>query len=89
MSAASNVDLLMLPRVFACNVRYAVAICKGGIFFIVLGIMLVVDRLPGNIGRAAIWSVFSTQSNDFALGLPIFNVRAVHFVWPAVNLSFL
>ena len=54
---------------------YAVAICKGAIFFVVLGVMLVVDRTKGRIGRAAIWSVFSTQSNDFALGLPIFQVN--------------
>lgn len=53
---------------------YAVAICKGSIFFVVLGVLLLVDRKVGRTGRAAIWSVFSTQSNDFALGLPIFQV---------------
>ena len=52
----------------------AVAICKGGLFFIVLAALAVIDKKEGKVGRAAIWSVFSTQSNDFALGLPIFQV---------------
>jgi len=64
--------LLVTPE--AWTFLYAVAICKGGIFFVVLIVSLIVDRRKGGIGRAAIWSVFSTQSNDFALGLPIFNV---------------
>lgn len=51
---------------------YAVLICKGGLFLLVLVGVIVTDRERGFLGRAAIWAIFSTQSNDFALGLPIF-----------------
>ena len=64
----------------AWHFLYAVAICKGAIFFIVLGVVIGVGRTKDKIGRAAVWAVFSTQSNDFALGLPIFNVSCC-FEW--------
>jgi hypothetical protein len=64
--------LIVTPDAF--TFLYAVLICKAGLFVLVLVGLLIFDRSKGVIGRAAIWAVFCTQSNDFALGLPIFEV---------------
>ena len=39
--------------------------------FLVTVILTVIISRPFNIGRAALFGIFTTQSNDFALGLPI------------------
>ncbi|KOX79026.1 hypothetical protein WN51_10074 [Melipona quadrifasciata] len=48
----------------------AVLIAKSFVFFIVLGISLVIKR-PSNPGCAALFAIFTTQSNDFAIGYPM------------------
>lgn len=53
---------------------YSVLISKVCIFTLILVLVLLVDRARGHIGRAAISAVFCTQSNDLALGIPIFMV---------------
>jgi len=53
---------------------YAVLISKSCVFFMILFLGLAVDRARGRVGRAAISAVFCTQSNDFAMGIPIFQV---------------
>ena len=58
----------------AWDFLYAVIISKTTVFLAILVLVLCVDRARGRIGRAAISAVFCTQSNDFALGIPIFQV---------------
>ncbi|XP_076756400.1 integral membrane protein GPR155 homolog anchor [Xylocopa sonorina] len=48
----------------------AVLLAKSCIFFIVLGVSLVIKR-PSNPGCAALFAIFTTQSNDFAIGYPM------------------
>nr|CAB3250704.1 integral membrane protein GPR155 [Phallusia mammillata] len=48
----------------------AVLLSKTVVFVIVLVITLLVLRRKG-IGRAALYAIFATQSNDFAMGYPI------------------
>ena len=45
-------------------------VAKFSIFAVVAIITVIVSR-PFNIGKAGIFGIFVTQSNDFALGLPI------------------
>ena len=45
-------------------------IAKFSLFLGVVIITLIVTR-PFSIGRAGLYGIFTTQSNDFALGLPI------------------
>lgn len=47
-----------------------ILVAKAGVFIVVAIVTLIVSR-PVNIGRAGLFGIFSTQSNDFALGLPI------------------
>ena len=58
----------------AWDFLYAVMIAKAFVFFMILILVLVTDRARGRVGRAAISAVFCTQSNDFAMGIPIFQV---------------
>lgn len=48
----------------------SILIAKGIVFFTVIIITLLVGR-PVNLGRAGIFAIFCTQSNDFAIGYPI------------------
>ena len=45
----------------------ALLISKGIIFMLVLGF----GALSSNVANGAVWAIFCTQSNDFALGLPL------------------
>lgn len=48
----------------------AILIAKGLVFFGVMIVTMLVSK-PLNLGRAGIFAIFCTQSNDFALGYPI------------------
>ncbi|CAG5108878.1 Similar to GPR155: Integral membrane protein GPR155 (Homo sapiens) [Cotesia congregata] len=48
----------------------AVFLAKACVFLVVLGVSLIVTR-PTNPGRAALFAIFATQSNDFAIGYPM------------------
>ncbi|XP_022903985.2 lysosomal cholesterol signaling protein [Onthophagus taurus] len=48
----------------------SVLISKGIVFFAVIIVTLLISR-PLNFGRAGIFAIFCTQSNDFAIGYPI------------------
>ncbi|KAJ8676223.1 hypothetical protein QAD02_012009 [Eretmocerus hayati] len=48
----------------------AVLIAKSLIFFIVL-IVSIISTKPSNLGRSALFAIFTTQSNDFAIGYPM------------------
>ena len=50
----------------------SILITKAVLFLLVLLISLLVNR-GNNIGKAGLYSIFVTQSNDFALGYPILN----------------
>lgn len=41
------------------------------IVFIIVAVLTVIVTRPMNIGKAGLLGIFATQSNDFALGLPI------------------
>jgi len=49
----------------------AITLAKSLIFFVVLLVGLFVHR--GDPARSALYAIFSTQSNDFALGFPVLN----------------
>ncbi|KAK2587818.1 hypothetical protein KPH14_003919 [Odynerus spinipes] len=48
----------------------AVLLAKCCVFFIVLTVSLLIKK-PPNPGRAALFAIFTTQSNDFAIGYPM------------------
>ncbi|XP_066995433.2 lysosomal cholesterol signaling protein isoform X2 [Anabrus simplex] len=48
----------------------AILIAKGLVFGVVIVITLMINR-PMNPGRAGLFAIFCTQSNDFAIGYPI------------------
>ncbi|KAH9637151.1 hypothetical protein HF086_016173 [Spodoptera exigua] len=50
----------------------AILLAKGMVFFAVMIVTMLVSK-PLNLGRAGIFAIFCTQSNDFALGYPIIN----------------
>ena len=54
------------------NWRFLVSIfvAKVIVFFVVMVSALVTTR-PVNFGKAGLYSIFTTQSNDFAIGYPI------------------
>uniref|UniRef100_T1IYY0 DEP domain-containing protein n=1 Tax=Strigamia maritima TaxID=126957 RepID=T1IYY0_STRMM len=54
------------------NWKFLASICiaKSILFIIVMIVTLLVNR-PLNYGKAGLYSIFCTQSNDFALGYPI------------------
>ena len=47
-----------------------ILIAKFFVFLVTVVLTLIVSR-PINIGKAGLFGIFTTQSNDFALGLPI------------------
>ena len=49
-----------------------ILIAKVCVFLVTFVLTLVLSR-PINIGKAGLFGIFTTQSNDFALGLPIGN----------------
>ncbi|RZC40348.1 integral membrane protein GPR155 [Asbolus verrucosus] len=48
----------------------SILVAKSIVFFCVIAVTLLVGR-PVNFGRAGIFAIFCTQSNDFAIGYPI------------------
>ncbi|XP_066587563.1 lysosomal cholesterol signaling protein [Prorops nasuta] len=50
----------------------AVLVAKSCVFIVVLAVSLVIKK-PPNPGRAALFAIFTTQSNDFAIGYPMIN----------------
>ncbi|XP_075978683.1 integral membrane protein GPR155 homolog anchor [Anticarsia gemmatalis] len=50
----------------------AILLAKGLVFFGVMIVTMLVSK-PLNLGRAGMFAIFCTQSNDFALGYPIIN----------------
>ena len=48
----------------------AVLLAKSCVFFVVLGVSLVIKK-QSNPGCAALFAIFTTQSNDFAIGYPM------------------
>ena len=47
----------------------AVFVGKTCVFFLVFVLSLVIGR--GDLGRASLYSIFTTQANDFVMGYPI------------------
>lgn len=47
-----------------------ILIAKSVVFFLVMALCLLIKR-PRNYGIAGLFAIFATQSNDFALGLPL------------------
>ncbi|KAM3966225.1 LOW QUALITY PROTEIN: integral membrane protein GPR155 homolog anchor [Aphomia sociella] len=74
--ALPSLIFLSLARLDFSTVNWtfllAILIAKGVIFFGVIIITLLVSK-PIHLGRAGIFAIFCTQSNDFALGYPIIN----------------
>ena len=50
----------------------AITLAKSTVFFLVLLVGLFVHR-PADPSRSALYAIFCTQSNDFALGFPVLN----------------
>jgi hypothetical protein len=48
----------------------AISLSKAVVFILVAVVTVLVDR-PINYGKSGLFSIFCTQSNDFALGYPI------------------
>lgn len=57
----------------------AILLAKCCVFFIVLAVSLLIKK-PPNPGRAALFAIFTTQSNDFAIGYPMIDAlyRSTH-----------
>lgn len=55
----------------------AVLLAKSCVFIIVLTVSLVIKK-PSNPGRAALFAIFTTQSNDFAIGYPMSKKSSIH-----------
>lgn len=62
----AKLDFSMVNWIFLL----AILLAKGLIFFGVMIVTILVSK-PVNLGRAGIFAIFCTQSNDFALGYPI------------------
>lgn len=56
----------------------AVLFAKSCVFITVLVVSLVIQK-PSNPGRAALFAIFTTQSNDFAIGYPMSKNRELSF----------
>ncbi|XP_026762857.1 integral membrane protein GPR155 isoform X2 [Galleria mellonella] len=74
--ALPSLIFLSLARLDFTTVNWtfllAILIAKAIIFFAVIIVTLLVSK-PLHLGRAGIFAIFCTQSNDFALGYPIIN----------------
>ena len=64
-----NLAILDLTAI-SWNFLSAMLVSKFTIFAVVAIITVILSR-PFNIGKAGLFGIFVTQSNDFALGLPI------------------
>ncbi|XP_073947266.1 integral membrane protein GPR155 homolog anchor isoform X2 [Choristoneura fumiferana] len=74
--ALPSLIFLSLARLDFTTVNWtfllAILLAKGIVFFSVMIVTIMVSK-PVNLGRAGIFAIFCTQSNDFALGYPIIN----------------
>ncbi|XP_060802444.1 lysosomal cholesterol signaling protein [Amyelois transitella] len=74
--ALPSLIFLSLARLDFTTVNWtfllAILFAKALIFFAVIIVTIFVSK-PINLGRAGIFAIFCTQSNDFALGYPIIN----------------
>ncbi|KAL4703296.1 hypothetical protein ACJJTC_015428 [Scirpophaga incertulas] len=74
--ALPSLIFLSLARLDFSTVNWtfllAILAAKGIVFFAVITVTILVSK-PVNLGRAGIFAIFCTQSNDFALGYPIIN----------------
>ncbi|KAJ0178353.1 hypothetical protein K1T71_006176 [Dendrolimus kikuchii] len=74
--ALPSLIFLSLARLDFSTVNWtfllAILLAKGIVFFGVIIVALLVSRQV-HLGRAGIFAIFCTQSNDFALGYPIIN----------------
>lgn len=52
------------------NFLLAVLMAKSLVFFVVL-VLSIISTKPSNFGRSALFAIFTTQSNDFAIGYPM------------------
>ena len=89
-SISTLVGKLALPALIARNLidldlstvswqfLASILLAKLAIFILVTTISFVATR-PWNIGRAGLYGISATQSNDFALGLPIGTVSILHW----------
>lgn len=66
---------------------WSILVAKVVVFFVVCVLTLLVTSKESRYGKAGLFSIFATQSNDFALGYPIgeslffyFPTRARYFV---------
>ncbi|KAM8856063.1 lysosomal cholesterol signaling protein [Spinachia spinachia] len=50
---------------------WSILIAKAAVFVVVCALTLLVARPEGRYSKAGLYSIFATQSNDFALGYPI------------------
>ncbi len=64
-----NLAILNLSAV-SWSFMVGVLIAKSMVFVVVAVLTLIVSR-PVSFGKAGLFGIFATQSNDFALGLPI------------------
>lgn len=64
----------------------AVLLAKSCVFISVLVVLLVIKK-PSNPGRAALFAIFTTQSNDFAIGYPM-SKNKITFVIPQYSILF-
>ncbi|KAG8225069.1 hypothetical protein J437_LFUL000048 [Ladona fulva] len=62
----AELDLSVVNWMFLLSILVA----KSIVFFAVVAVSLLVGR-PTNFGRAGLFAIFCTQSNDFAIGYPI------------------
>lgn len=58
---------------------FGILIAKSTVFFSVVLFTLVLVR-PTNFGKAGIYGIFCSQSNDLSLGYPLGKLYAAHFV---------
>ncbi|XP_045495860.1 integral membrane protein GPR155 isoform X2 [Colias croceus] len=74
--ALPSLIFLSLARLDFSTVNWtfliAILLAKSIVFFGVMIVTILVSK-PANLGQAGIFSIFCTQSNDFALGYPIIN----------------
>ncbi|XP_061715294.1 lysosomal cholesterol signaling protein [Cydia pomonella] len=79
--ALPSLIFLSLARLDFSTVNWtfllAILLAKGIVFFAVMIVTILVSK-PVNLGRAGIFAIFCTQSNDFALGYPIINAIYEH-----------
>lgn len=61
------------------NFLLAILISKGLVFGIVVLLTIILGR-PQKYGRAGIYGIFCTQSNDFALGLPLSEYKTKKYI---------